>query len=525
MKKRKPLENLKEEKLFHRLNILFCLLLFLYLALLGYTLQFSFTGMDDGDSYYHTRMANLLYREGPMRKFPWTQFSSWKEAFHDKDFLFHVLLGLFCLGEGNLSAGGKLFIWILGTLFFACFAVLLFLHRFRVPTFWMLLLALTSYPIFGRIIPVRPQVLAMLFALLAIHLILRERRWPLFVLSFLFALSHTSAPLVLVLAFLYLLAGLLLREKPALRTLLFPAGGLLAGFIINPFFPHNFSLWYLQGVEVLLRAFRVGDTLLPALMGGEFRPISARHFVSIFRFLLPILVLAVLFGLRNLRTLDQRTLFLFLASLLFLIMGLLSKRFLFEYWIFIAVLFCASLFTRFPVIPGLLQYLKRKPKWIPLAAGVVLLVLMAYAAFFGISKTQAISRRYKSCATSDVYEKGIAYLRENAEAGEVIFHHAWQDFSPLFHFNVKNRYLVGLDPCYLHFYDEKLFRTWAWIRLLQSKDFYRDISLFGSRWAYIQKLGELSWRLVQILSLDPRFEKRYEDLHCAVFYLRPSESP
>ena len=101
-----------------RISIAVALVAVLYLVVLGYVIQNSFSGMADGDSYLHTRMANLLVDEGPMRAFPWTQFSVWKDKFQDKDFLFHVLLAPFCTDEERMVEGGKLVIWIIGSAFF-----------------------------------------------------------------------------------------------------------------------------------------------------------------------------------------------------------------------------------------------------------------------------------------------------------------------------------------------------------------------------------------------------------------------
>lgn len=506
----------REERGHRGLNAALAFVLFLYLAIYGYSVQYSYSGMKDGDSYVHTRMANLLYKEGPARTFPWTQFTHWKDAYNDKDFLFHVLLGLFCLDEEEQVEGGKLFIWLLGTCLFAAFVLILFLQRFRHPALWILLLTISCYPVFWRIMRVRPHVLSMLLVLLVIHALLSERHRLLLILSFLFALSHTSAPLVLVLAGLHLLSTRLVGEKVRLRTLIYPAAGLLAGFVINPYFPNNFYLWYVQGIRVLLNAIGMEQSVPPELLGGEFMSISTRQFLLFFRFLLPVLAIAVLWGYRKLDRIDKKTMTLMLFTLFFLVMGFFSERFLLEYWVFVAVLFCASLFDRITWYPELRGAMKKRP----LGGALILFLLIIGIGYFIVARTVATHEKYSKTVTYDIYEKAVTFLRDNADEGEVVFHPDWRDFSSLFHFNPNNRYVVGLDPTYFYFYDKDLFQVWVRIQKAQSKDVYEDISKFGARWAYVEKRGANFLKLVQMMTRHPRIEKRYEDKYGAVFFLQ-----
>ncbi len=498
-----------------RIGVVVALLAVLYLVVLGYVIQNSFSGMADGDSYLHVRMANLLVEEGPVRTFPWTQFSVWKEKFQDKDFLFHVLLAPFCADEERMVEGGKFVTWILGSAFFALFAWILFKQRFRNPALWVVILALTCDPIFGRIVRVRPQVLSMVFALLCLHFILEHRYKTLFVLSYLFALAHTSAPLVVIMAVLHFAAARLAGEKASWRIIIYPAAGLLAGFVINPFFPNNFYLWYLQAIEVPLVTLSAGEGVPLKMMGQEFLPATTRDLLLSFRFLLPLLGIAAVWGMRKIDHFDKKTLSLALNFLFYLLIGLLSERYLYEFWIIPTILLCASLYTRLDPMPVLRDLLRRRK----LLGGAALVLVLCYTAYFAVANTAQLYEKNSRLKTCDVYERGITYLRDNAAEGELVFHPSWMDFASLFHFNVKNRYMVGSDPCFLYFYDRELFWKLHNIEILNTDSLGSDIIDFGARWAYLENARNRF--LVPLLMRDPRFEKRYSDTYCTVFYIKP----
>ena len=82
-------------------------------ALVFALLQWSTPHLVDRDSLYHARYAQLLPERGLSREFPWTQESVWRDAFSDKEFLFHALLVPFCRGE-DPAAGAKVAAWVLG---------------------------------------------------------------------------------------------------------------------------------------------------------------------------------------------------------------------------------------------------------------------------------------------------------------------------------------------------------------------------------------------------------------------------
>jgi hypothetical protein len=68
--------------------------------------QFSSSHLCDTDPYYHIKFAEITRTQGIVKDFPWTQWSSWRDSFFDKEVLYHQYLTLFTYGD--LLQGAKL---------------------------------------------------------------------------------------------------------------------------------------------------------------------------------------------------------------------------------------------------------------------------------------------------------------------------------------------------------------------------------------------------------------------------------
>jgi hypothetical protein len=58
------------------------------------------------------------------------------------------------------------------------------------------------------------------------------------------------------------------------------------------------------------------------------------------------------------------------------------------------------------------------------------------------------------------YAGAAAYLGNTSDENDIVFTGDWDDFPLLYHFNTHNRYIVGLDPHYLFYYDADLSDLW-----------------------------------------------------------------
>jgi hypothetical protein len=66
-------------------------------------------GLFERDGYYHARLAQLLPERGLSRSFPWTQVSTWKDRFCDKEILYHVAMAPFARLAAEPLHGALLF--------------------------------------------------------------------------------------------------------------------------------------------------------------------------------------------------------------------------------------------------------------------------------------------------------------------------------------------------------------------------------------------------------------------------------
>ena len=145
--------------------------------------QLSVEGLIDGDSYFHTRAAQQLRQHGIRTEFPQAAFSTWRESYSDKDFLFHALLIPFCGDEDALIVGGKRAAVFFDLVLFAALAFAVSALRLRFGPLWILLV-FSSHPwLLEHLLAVRPHLLAMTLFPLEVALLLSGRRLGLGVAS------------------------------------------------------------------------------------------------------------------------------------------------------------------------------------------------------------------------------------------------------------------------------------------------------------------------------------------------------
>ncbi|MEE8169152.1 MAG: hypothetical protein V3T70_01260, partial [Phycisphaerae bacterium] len=187
--------------------------------------QFSYDGLLDGDSYFHTRAARELDRQGVQREFPQTAFSTWRERYSDKDFLFHLLLIPFQRlhappADANnavdaesaaLVRSGKQAAVVFDLLVLAALALALHLVGARFAPIWLLLFMSTHGAYLMYLLPVRPHMLGFALLILEVALLMRGAFWWVIVLGVLHTWAHSSF-------FLLPVAGVILAGARFLRS-------------------------------------------------------------------------------------------------------------------------------------------------------------------------------------------------------------------------------------------------------------------------------------------------------------------
>ncbi len=469
------------------------LVLILITVILMGVLQFSH-GKLFQDDYYHIRYSQMLREHGLYREFPWLKYTVFNKRFYDLHFLYHVLLIPFTFG--NLIIAGKI-----AGIFFACISsILLFfiLNRYRIeyPIFWSLLFILGSTFFLPRLLSTRPISVSIIFLIMGTYLLFERKYIWVSVLSYLFVLTYSAFPIFIVVVVVYTVTYLFYYKKLELRPLLFCLMGVAAGLLINPYFPANLKILYIDIIKTTL--FRSG--LEPNL---EWLPLSSWSLLtSSWGIFLIFSTVILLLLTKKERQHSFMTVFLFVQSMAFLF-GYLKYTRGIDQFVPYAVLFCAFAFSDLKI--ELTKALK---------IGMLIIVLL----FIGNYSYLAV-KNFRSRPILD--SSGSAeWLRENTPEGSEVFIANYGAFAELFFYNQHNVYTLGLDSMYMKEYDERLHNLYQdaiWLR----RDPYPIIKReFGAPYIHVENVSRSINFYRYLRSRADQYSLVYKDDFSAIFEVK-----
>jgi hypothetical protein len=333
------------------------------------------------------------------------------------------------------------------------------LDRQNVPysAVWALgLLAVSEAFIFRMGIP-RAQSLSLAILSLTLHWLLIGKHKGLFLLGFMYVWLYNAFPLILVIVGSYILAVWLIDKKLDLRPLLFSGLGLLAGLIINPYFPFNIA-FILQ--HILPKLFNPTDISV----GSEWYPYTTLQLLRNSPLALAAFVSSVLaLGLSE-RRMRVNTATGFFIAIIFGLMLFQSRRFI-EYFPPFALIFAA--FAWSPMLEGFTEKMRERASHLNqgwrrgLTQNLALIIMLAVLLPMGWLTLRDAHNTFQQSKPNQLYQEASVWLIENTPQGERVFQTDWDDFPRLFFYNTHNTYLVGLDPTYLQYYDPDLYDLWV----------------------------------------------------------------
>ena len=429
-------------------------ILFIFFAAMA-VLEFSTPDLPDNDGFYHIKMAYLMRTESLKPAFPYLPLTILNaDDFYDHHFLYHVALIPFTFGD--LRLGAKWSAVLFASLAF--FAVWMLFKRQRIPLHWLwavALLALSS-PFLYRMSVTRAQSLSLGILALGMILLLERKHKQLAALAFIYVWTYNAFPMLLAVGILHFLAVALIERRFDFRPLLFIAGGMLAGVLVNPYFPNNILFTYHHLFAKLTDATSTS-------VGNEWYPYTT---LQILNNSLPSLVVFAggifALGLSG-RKMDTRTAFSLLAALMFGVMFFQARRFV-EYFPPFALIFAALAFAplleRVADSPSPTESVPaRFPARLRTKLPIILLSLFVAA---GLVRTLPMARAdIIDSAPYWSFQGASAWLEHNTPEGSRVFQTDWDDFPRLFYYNTHNTYIVGLDPTYMQIYDPDLYATWV----------------------------------------------------------------
>ena len=483
--------------------------LLLYVAALYAATSLLQDGLFERDGYYHARLAQLLPERGLSRSFPWTQLSTWRDGYCDKEVLFHVAMAPFAWVGDQPILGTRVFLVLLSTAVVAVLWWLLRAHRVPWPVFFAALPLASGGLFLARLGMIRSHVLSMALLLAGVHLLL-ERRWrALFWLGALYAWSYT-VPFVLVMTAVPFALGCWLGGgRPDWRSVLAAGAGAVAGLAIHPYSPLT-----LETLLTYVQIFRIGMQGVAASgveLGNEIYPYPLPVLWDIYPLLLLLAGALPLVALLRRRRLTPEAVGVVTAATFWLGMTLASARFV-EYQVLLLAVAVGLVVRDLLASEGPERRLAAHRRGGP--AGAVA-ALLALAGFHG--RSLRFYRVYQGPTAPARFFDGVgAWMAGHLEPGETVINLYWDDFPDLFYSAPRQRYLWGLDPTYSLRFDGP--RTLLLERARQQQvridpELFRQA--FGSRWLVLR-----AGRLERHPELQgPSFREVYRDGTAALYRL------
>ena len=303
-------------------------LFFLYAAaLFGGTAALQ-AGLFERDGYFHARFARMMFERGLSRAFPWTQLSTWKTQFCDKEFLYHLSMAPFTRMGGEPILGARIHAAILSVAVLGALYLVLRAQRIRWPLFFTALPLASGGLFIARLGMIRSHVLSMLLLMAGLHFLLRKNWKALLALGVLYAWCYTM-PFVLLLTAVpfaigvWAVSGELGWRAPAAAGL-----GSILGLALHPYSPLTLET-FLTYVQVFhLGVQGTGRSGLE--LGNELYPYSLPVLFSIYPLvliLMPLLAAFAAFLAFRWKRLAPDTWGLLTATFFWFLMTLVAPRF------------------------------------------------------------------------------------------------------------------------------------------------------------------------------------------------------
>ena len=483
----------------------------LILVVMGW-IQFGGPAILDNDGYYHIRWAAMLRENWPhlpaFKALPLTTLN--EQDYVDHHYLFHVLLIPFTWGD--LRTGAKLAAVVFSSLGIASLFALLVAYQVRYRWLWLAPLVAGSEHFLYRMSMTRAPALSLALLGAGTYLILKRKHLWLGVLSFLFVWSYSLFPLILAFALAYSIAVYLSERRIDLWGALASFIGIVAGLVINPYFPKNLSLFR----EHVLMKYA---STYPVAVGVEWDPYEAWAMLGISAVAFAVYLVGLLAFQYRERARDLKPMFFLIVSVLLLLMTFKARRFI-EYWPPFAVLFTA--FTISPRLKSMnIAWLARTRD--RAVAAIAAAVVTVAAILWMVDCIWQAREDVKNEAHPFAYRGASEWLAENTPPGTMIFNTDWDDFPMLFYYNPNHTYIVGLDPTYLYDRDPELWKLYKDITLGDEDNpapLIRD--RFGAEYVFTDNEHP---DFMQIAADSGDFETVYEDTFTTVLRVRKADEP
>lgn len=460
----------------------------------AFGLQFSTATLGSIDGFFHIRYAAILHDLGLSSfppEFPWLPLTIRSaDRYYDHHMLFHLLLAPFAAGDLVLRA--KLVAATgAGLTFVATYCFLLW-QQVRRAEGWMLAALAVAPGFLYRMEMPRVQAWSFLVLLLAVVLLLKDRPRLLFPLAWFYTWLYDAFPLLMGICAASALAAALFTRRARPERLLYPAGGILAGTVSNPYFPHNVSFILHHYAAKLAPAAEVD-------VGSEWQPVLLAQWVG-WPGLAVLLAAVTALAWRRRDLLDETRATLLLVAGLFLALLWRSVRFV-EYLAPFGAL-AVALFLHAPIDSFLNDSRRRR------AAAAALLCCLAGSSAYAI-------RQLRQRPPAEQYAGAAQWIRTHIPPGALVFNADWDAFPLLFFHDPEHAYVIGLDPTYL---SERDYELWSLWNRMGRGEIDRPAAVLRDRFGAGVAIGNRNREdFVRAMQRDPDIRMVFEDADAIVF--------
>ncbi|MCI0487852.1 MAG: hypothetical protein L0229_14770 [Blastocatellia bacterium] len=470
-------------------------------ALLAY-IQFAGPNIVDYDGYYHIKTAQLIREQGLPIDFPWLKFTILDEVHYtDHHMLLHVFQMPFTF-TGDLRLAAKLSPVALAAIAFMIFYLLLRRYGIGYPLFWLIVLFASSSPFLYRMSMARGQSLSLALQLIAFHLIMKRNAKGLVILTIIFVWSYNAFPLLVPLVLFGAIVHFIAEKRIEYKLVLAVGAGIIAGHVLNPYFPKNISFIWDHIVPKLFAAE------YQTTVGTEWYPFSSWALVTTSLVAILAYVGGILLTDRAEWKEDRARLFWFLVSTMYLVLLFKSRRFV-EYFPPSAVMFFA--FASRDRLKNL-EWTHLAGKRVRVAAMILIGIAFWFVAYATI---QAAREDITSEPATIAYKGGAEWLAANTPAGATVFHTDWDDFPKLFFYNTHNTYILGLDPDFMRLKHERLYHSYEDITQGRVREMEEMIlAEFGCEYVFTDNEHRA---FINMADQSPRMRKVFSDRHTTVY--------
>ncbi len=465
----------------------------------AFALQFSSASLGSIDGYFHIRYGAILRAAGWRGfppEFPWLPLTILApDRYYDHHLLFHIWLAPFATGD--LILGAKLASACGAAAAFLAAYVLLLRWGVRRTEWWMIALLAGAPGFLYRMEMGRVQAWSLVFLIGAFHLLLRQRDAWLLPLAWLYTWTYDAFPLLLGLCACAAVGRWLVDRSIAWQPLAYASAGVVAGLVLNPYFPADLRYiahHYVAKLEM--------SQAVP--VGNEWYPLPIAEWLG-WGGLIAMLAAAAVALYRHRVALTRERLVAILAAGFFLVLLWRAVRFV-EYFVpFAAFALAFTLHARLDAGVGRLTARKRR---------LIAVALLAWLA--GSTAVAVVQLRRRPPSTR--WAGAALWIRNHVEPDSIIFTADWDAFPLLFFHDSQRRYVIGLDPTYLAERDPALYESWR--RIIGGKDPTPSRTIKNAFDASVALTDRANGDFIAVMDRDPRAKRVYEDADGIIYEVR-----